>query len=196
VQEHVVSEEISFRDLIRRVRARDPQAETDLVRLYEPAIRGVVRVQLTNAGVTNLVDSADICQSVMASFFVRMVAGQYDVEEPRKLLNLLLTMARNKATDQVKKLKRARRGPRPEAFGPANEPIDPRPSPSQLASYRELVQKLYAALSAEHQHLWDQRALDRPWQELAREANKTADALRMQFERAVKKAARQLGVEP
>jgi hypothetical protein len=81
-------------------------------------------------------------------------------------------------------------------LGPANEPADPRPSPSQVASYRELLQKLYAALSAENQYLWDQRALDRPWQELARESNKTADALRMQFERAVKKAARQLGVEP
>jgi RNA polymerase sigma factor (sigma-70 family) len=191
-----MAEETSFRDLIRRVRARDPEAEAMLVQQYEPAIRGVVRVQLTSAGVRSLVDSADICQSVMASFFVRIVAGQYDMEGPQQLLGLLLTMARHKATDQVRKLRRVRRGPRPDPLDRAEEPIDPRPGPAQLVSHHELLEKLHEALSAEDQYLWDERARDRPWQELAQECGKTADALRVQFQRAVQRAARQLGVEP
>ena len=78
-----------------RVRAGDEQAATELVRSYEPAIRRAARVRMTDVRLRRVLDSMDICQSVMASFFVRAASGLYDLETPEQLLRLLATMARN-----------------------------------------------------------------------------------------------------
>src|SRR5262245_14349631 len=92
----------SFTSLIRRVRAGDSAAAEELVRGYEGAIRRAVRVHL-GARLRRALDSADICQSVLANFFVRAAAGQFDLEDPTQLLKLLVTMARNRLTDHARK---------------------------------------------------------------------------------------------
>ena len=88
----------SFRDLIRRVRARDQGAAAELMRVYEPAIRRAVRVRLVDERMRRVFDSADICQEVLVSFFARAALDQYELETPEQLLKLLTTMARNKLT--------------------------------------------------------------------------------------------------
>src|SRR5918998_4179206 len=102
-------EATTFDQLIRRVRAWDRDAADELVRRYEPAIRRAVRFRLADARLGGLLDSMDICQSVLASFFVRAAAGQYDLETPEKLLGLLATMARNKLASQARRQGRQRR---------------------------------------------------------------------------------------
>src|SRR6476620_11789655 len=91
-----------FELLIRRVRDGDQQAAAELVRRYEPAIRRAARVRLLDTRLNRLLDSMDICQSVLASFFVRTALGQYELETPAQLLKLLATMTRNKLSNQVK----------------------------------------------------------------------------------------------
>ena len=98
----LVSENDDFQVLLRRVRAGDGQAAAELVRRYEPAIRRAARVRLVDTRLNRLLDSMDICQSVMASFFVRTALGQYELETPEQLLKLLATMTRNKLANQVK----------------------------------------------------------------------------------------------
>src|SRR3954463_9974728 len=92
----------SYHDLIRGIRAWEPAAAAELIRRYEPAIRRAVRVRLADARLGNLLESMDICQSVLKSFFVRAAAGQYDLETPEQLLKLLSAMARNKLTTQAR----------------------------------------------------------------------------------------------
>src|SRR4029079_15059120 len=99
----------SFELLIRRVRDGDQQAAAELVRRYEPAIRRAARVRLMDTRLNRLLDSMDICQSVMASFFVRTALGQFQLETPDQLLKLLATMARNKLAGQVQVHGAARR---------------------------------------------------------------------------------------
>ena len=77
-----MAETTTFEELIRRVRAWDQDAATELVRRYEPAIRRAVRFRLADARLGGLFDSMDICQSVLGSFFVRAAWGQYDLETP------------------------------------------------------------------------------------------------------------------
>ena len=60
-----------FTDFIRRIRAGDNTAAAELVRRYEPFIRRAVRVQLDGRRLCRLLDSTDVCQSVLASFFLR-----------------------------------------------------------------------------------------------------------------------------
>ena len=55
-----------------------------------------LRVRLVDTRLNRLLDSMDICQSVLASFFVRAALGQYELETPEQLLKLLATMTRNK----------------------------------------------------------------------------------------------------
>src|SRR5947209_8199835 len=86
----------TFLELIVRVRSGDPEAAVELVRCYEPAVRRVVRLQLRDRRLRRVLDSMDVCQSVLASFFIRAAAGQFDLDHPGQLLRLLVIMARNK----------------------------------------------------------------------------------------------------
>mgnify|MGYP001138158190 FL=1 len=70
------SEADGFRALIGRVRNGDEGAAAELVRRYEPAVRRAARVRLVDTRLNRMLDSMDVCQSVMASFFVRAAMGQ------------------------------------------------------------------------------------------------------------------------
>src|SRR5262249_17799191 len=99
----VMSAENTFEALIRRVRGGDQEAAAELVRLYQPAIRRAVRVRLVDERLHRLLDSMAVCQSVLASFFMRAALGQFDLEKPEQLLKLLATMARNKLASAARK---------------------------------------------------------------------------------------------
>ena len=105
-----MAEEIEFPELLRRVRLGDQDAAVELVRRYEPAIRRAVRIKLVDSRLAGALNSMDVCQSVMGSFFYRAALGQYEVEKPEDLVRLLVTMARNKLTDHVRKQTTERRG--------------------------------------------------------------------------------------
>src|SRR5262249_4045474 len=95
------TEAAGFEDLIRRVRTGEEEAAAELVRLYEPASRRVVRVPLRDPRLRRVLDSTDICQSVLATFFVRANLGQYELDTPEQLLRLLASIARHKVTNQA-----------------------------------------------------------------------------------------------
>src|SRR5215213_9339327 len=80
-----MAETTSFAEFVRRIRAGDAQAAEELVRQYETTIRREVRMRLREPQLRRLVDTMDICQSVLASFFVRTASGQYDLDDPRQL---------------------------------------------------------------------------------------------------------------
>lgn len=137
-----MSAENPFRELIRRVRAGDQDAAAELVRQYEPTIRRVVRVRLTDTRLRAALDSMDVCQSVLASVFVRAALGQYELETPEQLLKLLATVTRNKLADQARKQRVHRRANLPAADGSsADGPfIAAGPSPSRQLAARDLLE--------------------------------------------------------
>src|SRR5262245_1727728 len=85
----LVAEE-DFADLLRRLRAGDADAARQLVARYEPEIRRTVRIRLTDPRLRRVLDSTDVCQSVLANFFVRVSAGEFDLSQPEQLTALLL----------------------------------------------------------------------------------------------------------
>src|SRR5947199_10809469 len=129
----VMPDALSFPDLIRKVQAGDQDAAAELVRRYEPTVRRVVRFRLTDARLGAAFDSMDICQSVLASFFVRTAAGQFDLGRPEDLVKLLATMARNKLASQARRERAGRRDRRrvTAAGSHAERLVAPGPSPSQ-----------------------------------------------------------------
>jgi RNA polymerase sigma factor (sigma-70 family) len=185
----------SFAEFIRRIRAGDDQAARELVERYEPAIRREVRLRLRDQRLASRFDWADICQSVMASFFVRAAAGQFDLEQPDHLLRLLVVMTRNKVTQQVRHNSAERRDYRRlEAHDPAY--LEGRwtgcPSPSRLVASRELLDVFRRRLSEEERRLADLRAQGCEWAEIAAELGGTPQARRKQLARALDRIERQL----
>src|SRR5204862_4770208 len=93
----------SFADFIRRIRAGDGEAAAELVRRYEPLVRREVRLHLEDRRLARLFDADDVCQSVLARFFIRAAGGQYDLDQPDQLPRLLARMARNKLASAARR---------------------------------------------------------------------------------------------
>jgi RNA polymerase sigma factor (sigma-70 family) len=186
-----------FQELIGRVRAGDERAAAELVRQYEPAIRRAVRVRLGDTRLGRVLDSVDVCQSVLGSFFVRAALGQYELNTPDQLLKLLVAMARNKLVDQVRQQRAARRDCRRDAAGVVQERqiAAAGPSPSQQVAAKELLQKFRERLSAEERDLAEQRARGREWADIAAERGDSPEAVRKRLMRAIDRVARALGLE-
>lgn len=192
-----MADDDTFQSLIARVRAGEQEAATELVRRYEPAIRRVVRLRLTDARLRRAFDSMDVCQSVLASFFVRAALGQYDLDSPDQLLKLLAQMARHKVTDQMRRERAGRRDlARREEGSRAEERIVAEgASPSQQVAGRELLVEFRKRLSDEERGLADLRADGREWVDIGAERGESPEALRKRLKRGLDRVAQQLGLD-
>src|SRR5471030_801826 len=85
-----------FQQMIERLRAGDAAAAEQLVRDYESVVRRQVRFRLRDPKLGRVLDSMDICQAVMASFFVRATTGVFEIANSKDLVNLLAAIARRK----------------------------------------------------------------------------------------------------
>ena len=184
-------------DLIARVRAGDQTAAAELVRDYEPHVRRAVRIQLRDPRLRSGLDTADICQSVMASFFARLALGQYDLSEPGRLAALLVTMARSKVATRARRAEVTRRerqgqGMLAQAVGAV---VDPGPEPSRLVAGRDLLEAFHRRLEPDERALSDRRADGRTWPEIAAELGSTPEALRKKLARALDRVACELGLD-
>src|SRR5262245_41519152 len=186
-----------FQDLIRRVRAGEADAAAELVRSYEPAIRRVVRLRLNDTRLRRAFDSMDVCQSVLATFFVRAALGQYDLDSPEQLLKLLAQVARHKLADQVRREQAGRRDfPRLADDSRAGEGVAaPGASPSEQVARGELLQEVRRRLSPEERELAELRAEGRDWAAIAADKGEGAEALRKRLARGLDRVAQQLGLD-
>jgi RNA polymerase sigma-70 factor (ECF subfamily) len=193
----VLCEGNPFAGFIRRIRAGDEEAAAELVRRFEPLIRREARMRLRNPRLSRLFDSADICQSVLASFFVRAALGEYDLEKPGHLIKLLAGMVCKKVAFQVRKHQAQRRDCRlladtsPEDL----ETLAAGASPSRLVTGRELLDEVRQRLTAVERQLADLRAEGYQWAEIAQRLGGTPKARCKQLARAVRRVAHELGLD-
>jgi DNA-directed RNA polymerase specialized sigma24 family protein len=188
----------SFRDLIRRVRAGDQQAATDLVRQYEPAIHKAIRAPLVSLRLHRLLESADISQSVLANFFLRTTAGWFQLDDPEQLLKLLTTMARNQVRDEARRHQAECRDWRrlaPDASGESLDTLmDTGPTPSKIVAGHELVAEVYRRLPDEERELVEERVQGTAWAAIAAQRGDQPEALRKRLTRALDRVFHQLGL--
>ena len=189
----------TFDELIRRVRAWDQEAAAELVRRYEPAIRRAVRFRLADARLGGLLDSMDICQSVLGSFFVRAAAGQYDLETPEQVLGLLAAMARNKLASQAR-----RQGARAAGTAAASPPAtrtrrsgSSTPAPARAGRWPRATcsRRSGAGSSPDERRLLELRNDGHDWAAIAARLGGSAEALRKKLARALDRVAEQLGLD-
>jgi RNA polymerase sigma-70 factor (ECF subfamily) len=190
-------EQDSFVGFLKRVRAGDQQAAADLVRLYEPEIRREVRLRLRDTRLRRDFDSVDICQSVLASFFVRAALGQYELDDPHQLVKLLVTMTRNKLIGKVRKQRTQIRDHRRLASEGHDrlKAVAAGPTPSELVMGSELLEEFRKRMSPQEWQLAERRSQGLQWAQIAAELGGTPDGLRKQLARAVDRIARELGLD-
>jgi RNA polymerase sigma-70 factor (ECF subfamily) len=191
-----MSEGDSFIGFIGRVRAGDEEAARELCQRYEPLIRTEIRLRLRDPRLRRRFDEGDVCQSVLASFFLRATAGQFDLGAPEDLPRLLAVMARNKVAAQVRRHNAGRRDyRRAESLEPGRDAATADTSPSQVVAFGELFREFRKRLTDEERRLADLRAEGRPWAEVAALLGGTPDARRVQLERVTKRVVQELGLE-
>jgi RNA polymerase sigma-70 factor (ECF subfamily) len=189
-----MSESPTFAEFIRRVRAGDERAARELLERYGPVMRRVVRVRLRDPGLYSRFDGDDICQSVIASFFVRAAAGQFNLERPDELIRLLVAMTRRKLSNQARRHRAECRDYR------RIEPCDPAfveggsatPTPSRVVAGRELLDAYRRRLSDEERLLADLRGEGCEWAEIADRLGGTPGGRRKQLARALDRVEQQL----
>lgn len=183
----------SVTDLIRRVREGDEEAASQLVRGYEAEIRREVRARLRDPRLRQVLDSIDVCQSVLAEFFVRVALGQFAPQSPRELISLLVVMARNKVVDVSRRHLAARRDVR------AKLPLDEAaldasrdPSPAEQVSANELVKAARGLLDDRERKIVELRVAGNSWLEIAAAMGGSVDAARKTMSRAMDRVSRRL----
>ena len=193
----VAPDDNQFAELIRRVRARDEDAAAQLMRRYESAIRRVVRIHLRDSRLRRVLDSMDICQSVLGTFFVRAALGQYELDSPEQLLHLLASITRNKVTNQANRLLSQKRDLRRNTLlgDQHDRMVDRASDPGEQASAKELLEKIRSRLNDDERNLAEQRGLGRGWSELAEEFGGTDVALRKKLSRALDRVMAELGLD-
>lgn len=191
--------DVDFQALMARIRARDEDAAVELVREYRPVIENAIRLPLMHARLYRVLDATDICQTVLANFFARVRAGQFQLEHPAQLIKLLVSMARNQVTDEVRHHHAGRRDRRRLESASPDELFqrlgDGRQTPSKVVAGHELVREMYRRLSAEERELAEQRVQGRDWIAIAAQHGSNPDALRKKLARAMDRVVRQLGLE-
>lgn len=186
-----------FAEFLKRIRAGDSQAAEELVRKYESLIRRQVRLNLEDSRLSRVFDSMDVCQSVLKSFFVRTAAGQYDLDDPKELVRLLVRMAQNKLASAARNEHRKKRDQRRTATGDdaLGGIAGATPTPSEVVEARDLLAETRRRLTPEERLLADLRGQELGWEEIAQRLGGTAQARRVQLSRAIDRVALELRLD-
>jgi RNA polymerase sigma factor (sigma-70 family) len=187
-----MTEDPDFVAFLRRIRAGDDRAATELVRRFEPLIRREVRMRIGDDRLNRAFDSFDVSQSVLACFFSQAAAGDYELYQPDQLARLLLTMARNRLISRTRIERRLVRDVRRLTADPSvlEHVTDGRPSPSQVVSRREELELLKASLTEEERQIFDLRVDGLSWNEVATRLGGSGPARRMQLSRGLERVER------
>jgi RNA polymerase sigma-70 factor (ECF subfamily) len=188
---------MDFERLIARVRTGDADAAAELVTQFESSIRVAVRIRLFDSRMRRQLDSMDICQSVLASFFVRVAAGQYDLRHPSQLVALLTKMTQNKLAWHIRHNLLQRRDVRrvchtsPQALELASSAA----GPARQAEGRELLRCAWQHMDSTIREIATHRLNGESWDVIASKMGGTGDSRRKQYQRGMDEVARSLGID-
>ena len=185
-----------FAEFIRRIRSGDETAAAELLHHYEQELRTFARVRLSDPRLRRVLDSMDVCQSILANFFARAVDGQFNLETPQDLMKLLTKMVENKVYDHARAQKRQKRDT--QRLSPQSiDELDPAGSdetPSTIVSTRELLDKIRGRLTEDVLLISDLRRDGQTWDTIAATTGEPAEALRKRFARAINSVLAELGL--
>ena len=185
-----------FLTYVARLRTGDQAALEELVARYTPVIKLEARMRLRSPHLRAVLDSMDVCQSVLKSFFLRAAAGQFDIDRPEDLRKLLVQMACNKSLEAARREYAQKRDARRSVgLGDEAHQVPGWDDPVEEVEWQELLMRGRQMLSPDERRLAEARAAGQTWEEIAAAVGGSPDGLRMQFSRAQARVAEALGLE-
>ncbi len=187
---------LSFDEHVQRLRAGDVEAIRQFVSKYEPYIRRTIRFRIQRSALQPVADSVDVCQSVMGSVLLRLVAGEFELQSEQDLRNLLMAIANKKFLMLARyeaAEKRARS--RTKYLRDLPEPANYRPDdPAQPLLCEELLVEVAKRLSKQEADLLRRRQQGLSWNQIGSELQEEPMVLRQRLSRALRGVAVQLGI--
>ena len=186
-----------FELLVERLLHGEVNAAEQIVRMYEPEIRRIVRLRLRDPKLRRIIDSTDICQSVFAKFFYLAALGRFELQSPDDLVRLLTKMATNKVVDRYRhensQRKLALQRSDNQQCTSAGEPIE-NESPVTAAEYRERLAMVRNSLSPREKQISELRIEGKSWLEISKSMGQSPQAVRKCLERACQRVSQELGI--
>ncbi|MFO0977380.1 MAG: sigma-70 family RNA polymerase sigma factor [Planctomycetaceae bacterium] len=186
-----------FEEALQKLREGVPEAVADFVQQYQPFIRRAVRRGLTRSGLRSFVDSSDICQSVLASFLVRMAAGEYEFRDQKAVENLLITIARRRLGMLVRReTSQGRDRRRVTNLDSRLEHADSDAADPRLAAeLSDLLQQVRNRMSQEELQLFDLRRSGADWDLISQTVGESSVVLRKRLSRALRRICAELHLD-
>ncbi len=175
-----------FTELLKRVRAGDQTAITQLVELYEPEIRIVARARLGNL-LRPYLDSVDLVQSVHRTLLLGLQQEKYDISSPDRLVALASTMVRRKIARQWRRAQRQMRLEKGEPSRPPSQVLvaltSSEADPADRVALEDQVTRLLDELPRVDRRLLELRLEGYTTAEAARELRLDPDVMRVRLSR-------------
>ena len=164
----------SDRSLLRRFRAGQPDAATELYLRYAARLRALAGQQCAPDLAPRL-DPDDIVQSVFRTFFRRAAGGQYDVPEGEDLWKLFMIIALNKVRSAATFHRAAKRDVRATATGLSDALTGQHVAPDEmaLATLRMVIDELLSALAPSMRSIVELRVEGHEVEEIARRTQRS-----------------------
>jgi len=181
--------ERSLEQLLHAYRGGDPAAQNELLTRLEGQLRALVRA-LVGRQIRTERQSLDICQSLLLAFHLQAMEGKLAFDSEEAFRAYLRTMIRHKLANLSDRLRAVKRGEgkRPVALTGSDDEEIPLPSfdpsASVVASTAELRTRIEEHLAGDESRILEGLLAGRTYAEIAAELGKTADAVRMTWNRA------------
>ena len=188
--------DVEFQRLLLGLRSASPDAFRQFVDTYEPFLRRTIRYRINRDGLQAAFDSKDICQSVLGLFLLRFMAGEFVIESTDGLMHLLMAICNNKFLMAQRREYARKRDRRKTESLPTHEPADNnQETPSEIAIHFELIKRFEESLRPEERELVMMRRNGLSWNHISEKLGENSNTLRQKLSRAVRRIAREIGLE-
>lgn len=178
-----------FPDWFDRIKAGDPDATAEMIRQVSPMLQSVIRTRLAQYRLARMIDVADVSQTVLGLFFIRVARGGVDLTAPEQLRGLLVIIAHNVIRDEARRQRAGRRDHR--RLNQCHPELDlwqvasTEPCPSRTVATKELYQLVIRQMTADERVLFEERLAGREWAEIATKFGTNTYVVRKRLSRAL-----------
>jgi len=183
-----------FEQLLERVMDGDEVAATEFYETYKGPILRTARGRMKNIQLRREIDSNDILNTVMKSFFARIGKFKWKLDTEDDLLKLLRTMTRNKIFDRIRKKETWKGGGKltelsAEVIDGLSRGVS---TPAEFAAIKELAEMVWECMPPDLRELYRMRFVEKmPWDQIGLQLGSGADACRKQTQRGFEEIAQQ-----
>ena len=164
-----------------------------ILSVYGPHIRRRIRTRIRLMGLQSKVESVDVCQSVLAHLVRReRLDAVLQAESP---MNYLAKSMENKIVEILRRFRSKGRDVTRENAQPLENEIGPGggSSPSSIIARQELYDVMLDTLGEQERRICEMRSQGLAFNEIGERLSISSDAVRMSYNRALKKLKERFG---